>query len=133
MEATKDHISLETAKLLKDCGVESKYIFQPSIAGCYNGIYETSGGFAFLPGEKAQLKPEYSYPAFTWGEILWEYAGEFFGKKTISTDLFFENLNRYSQRAYECHGEVILHLLQKKKYDEADEMFKETCVLINNK
>jgi len=28
MKATKDHISLKTAKLLKDCGVESKHVWQ---------------------------------------------------------------------------------------------------------
>lgn len=142
MKATKDHISLETAKLLKDCGVESKYMYGEVWTGDTdnsvlkeNIIKQEDGLICYV---KLIKKLEISqgidqYPVFTWQEILWEYAEEFFGKKIINTDLFFENLNRYSQRAYERHGEVILHLLQQNKCDKADEYFREHCILINKK
>lgn len=142
MKATKDHISLKTAKLLKDCVVKSKYMYGEVWTGDTdnsvlkeNIIKQEDGLICYV---KLIKKLEISQgivqcPAFTWQEILWEHAELFFGRKTISTDLFFENLNRYSQRSYERHGEVILHLLQQKKYDKADEYFREHCILINNK
>lgn len=54
MEATKQHISLETAKLLKDCGIDSKYCFDEK----RNAVFESST-------RTGNIKVKY-YPAFTW-------------------------------------------------------------------
>lgn len=86
MKATKDHISLETLNLLKECGVNED-------------------------------------TPFTWQEILWEYAENFFGS----------NLIHYNNITWIQRTRDILSLLQQKKYDEADEYFREHCILINNK
>lgn len=62
MKANKTHISLETAKLLKDCGVKNikellkkdDYIVDPYL--------------------------DKVYPLYSWQEILWEYSEKFLGK-----------------------------------------------------
>lgn len=98
MKATKDHISFETAKLLKDCGIKNKYVMRDN------------------------------YPAFTWQEILWEHAEKFFGSETIHINGMDTGFGDYLEKPRE-----ILKLLQKKKYDKADEYFRKHCILINNK
>jgi len=119
MKANETHISLETAKLLKDYKVNSKYIFC-SIGvkiGCNtleNQIY----------GYKRRIKNNVKfahivpiYPAYTWDEILWKNDCKFF-------------INEYK---FDLNCEAILHLLQQRKYEEADLYFRERCVfkLIN--
>jgi hypothetical protein len=108
MEANSTHISLETAKLLKDCKIESEY------------------KFFFDNYDKGELKCSISnnehflqnivrtYPAYTWQEILWE-----------NNEVFF--INPYK---YDWNTKIILDLLQQKKYDEADKYFRENCILI---
>lgn len=107
MEANKTRISLATAKLLKDCGPktirdalsEENYIIDP---------YEDK-----------------VYPAYTWQEILWEYAGKFFHSSNLGrARLEFDGEWHYN------HIEHILNLLQQKKYQEADEYFRKNNNLI---
>lgn len=113
MKANSTHISIETAKLLKDCGVRASNHF----SGFY-GFYEKGS-------------PDKSFgelPAYTWQEILWEHAGEFFGKeiKNFVNDSY--EWGMWEGCAY--HSFQILALLQQKKYNEADEYFRKNCILI---
>lgn len=149
MKATKTHISLETAKLLKDCGVESEEMFVimetfSSTENMPNPIIVKRSRliekcFCWYKIDTNPLKEESEnyevhYPAFTWQEILWENADIFFNEDTMMEErnkkigqsaLFFDGPE------YKYHSIIILELLQQKKYDEADEYFKEHCVLIN--
>jgi hypothetical protein len=118
MEATKDHISLETAKLLKDSGIESEYYY----------VHDLWGG---LENEiKKGNRPEggYSwsvYPAYTWQEILWEYPQEFFGEKKWKAT--YPSGGYCDEAGYLAD---IMNLLQQKKYKEADQYFRDNCILI---
>jgi len=112
MKANKTHISLETAKLLKDCGVESEQWFVNTRLSSSNPDYRVSD----CGGDSGS-----DYPAYTWQEILWENAEKFFGR------------NNGYYRLEDKHNEVaedILYLLQQKKYEEADEYFRKNCILI---
>lgn len=107
MKATKDHISLETATPLKDCGVPSKFGY--SRTAFFNTDSNSSSW-----NEEWQIDEEHhEFPAFTWGEILWEHAEKFFGDE-----------NPYEQT------QEILFLIQQKKYDKADLYFRQNCILI---
>lgn len=137
MKATKDHISFETAKLLKDCGVESKYMYGEVWTGDTdnsvlkeNIIKQEDGLICHV---KLIKKLEISQgivqcPAFTWQEILWEYAEDFFGCETIHINGMDTGFGDYLEKPRE-----ILKFLQQKKYILADEYFREHCILINNK
>lgn len=109
MEADKDHISLDTAKLLKGCGVESKnwFVLYKDGKKCWDLVYFDK----VSPNDY-----NHSYSSFTWQEILWEYPEEFFWDE-YWTDLW--------------ETDEILKLLQQKKYKEADLYFREHCILIN--
>ena len=111
MKATKDHISLETAKLLKDCGVESKEYYL-----CI-GFYETDNTIEYYIEDWIIDDESGDHPAFTWQEILWEY-----------NEIFFNN--EYLQKSTTLITQTILTLLQQKKYEEADLYFREHCILI---
>ena len=91
MKATKDHISLETAKLLKDCGVESKYEWGcDGHHFCGEEEYEENN---YRVEEKwffSRFPEKPLGPAYTWQEILWEYAEEFFGGEYIETYYYEE-------------------------------------------
>ena len=104
MQATKEYISLETAKLLKDCGVESKYYYNRHLA---------DNNFCLTETDHSKISRWESFPAFTWQEILWEYSLE-------SLWEYFATL---------LAKEIIL-LLRQKKYKEADLYFREHCILI---
>jgi hypothetical protein len=111
MKANKTHISLETAKLLNDCGVGSKYYWYLEHAkNLPDGEWIIRGKEEYFPN---QILKDYFYPAYTWQEILWENAEKFFGKEV--------------PKYLEC-SEKILRLLQQEKYDEADEYFRDKCV-----
>lgn len=103
-KANSTHISLETANLLKDCGVESEYwyILHKDGKKCWDIVNIESLG----PNEWIDF-----YPAYSWKEILWEHAAKFF-------------FNEKSQT------EVILHFLRMQMYDQADNIFKENCIFI---
>ena len=107
MQANKTHISLETAKLLEDCGVESaKHWHETKYEGYkieYGKVPEDNNNEEFT-----------DYPAFTWQEILWENADKFFG-------VIYER----------DFSKEILFLLQQKKYEEADKYLRDHCILIN--
>ena len=116
MKADKTYISLETAKLLKDCGIESKQRFSKRID-------DEDIDFILCESWMADNNEIYkSYPAFTWQEILWEYAKEFFGSKMVG----------YGEDANEKRPREILQLLQQQKYNEADFYFRQYCILIKN-
>ena len=103
MEANKTHISLETAKLLRDCEVESEYIF-------------------------VTINYEIRFPAYTWSEILWENAEKFFGEEYLDNEV--KNIKR---PRYVVISIKILYILQQKKYEEADDYFREHCLACQNK
>lgn len=131
MKATKDYISLETAKLLKDCRIKNKWWSVvdtntkkrktiPSPSNKYYGVekdYYCCGG---------KIKGKEIWDIYTWQEILWEHAEEFFGENTpVEIDGFKTNYS--SSYPYCCE---ILNLLQQKKYEEADLYFRKNCKLI---
>jgi hypothetical protein len=105
MEANSTHISFETAKLLKDCGVESGKVFINTIER------EPNDGWKILES----INGVGEYPAYTWQEILWEYPVLFFGNEEGSE--YYKSIN-------------ILQKLQDKEYNEADQYFRDNCILI---
>ena len=123
MKATKDRISLETAMMLKDCEIESKssYVFVKEILRDDGSYYVYN-----LKKEKVDEHTNIIAPAFTWVEILWEYAEKFFGSEIISNA--YPTIN--DKKKYYYITKYILNLLQQKKYEEADLYFRENCILI---
>lgn len=123
MKANKTYISLETNKLLKDCGIESEYVYLEHVVEddiiFINKRSEYENGFGCNGYEKETLN---SFPAFTWQEILWEYSEEFFGAER----------NGYDKLMRDVHCEKIIWYLRNKIYDEADLYFRENCILIKN-
>jgi hypothetical protein len=129
MEATKEHISLETAKLLKDCGVEN------SLSWCIEpeGFKERD----WYIGKTNDSK----YPAFTWQEIeenteLFFGIGSYFFRKTIEFEISKKEAKRMDVpiqgRDSFTDTEYILFLRQQKKYKEADLYFREHCIFIKD-
>jgi hypothetical protein len=108
MKANKTYISLETAKLLKDCGD----------IPCNRQIYYS--GYISEVGALVSELEEGVYPLFAWQEILWENAEKFFEKGT----------NGYDKPMINVHTEKIIWYLRNKLYEEADVYFRKTCVLI---
>ena len=115
MKANSTHISLETAKLLKNCGVESNYwwILHKEGKKSWDVVDKGSTG----PNEWTDFAP-----AYTWQEILWEYPQEFFGEDAYDT---FGGFYRTCRFAVD-----ILDFLQDKEYDKADKYFRDNCILI---
>ena len=111
MKANSTHISLETAKLLKDCKLNSSAYY------CNEKLIRKP----LFRGKTISAENEI-YPAYTWQEILWEYPQEFFG-----SDLWFDNHNA----KWWIYSDSIFRFLQKKKYDEVDQYFRDNCILIN--
>ena len=127
-EANETYISLETAKLLKDCGVESKMYFNSKgkttkVKNVYKTITYVSE-YDSVEDEKRLIR--INLPAFSWQEILWEHAEEFFPEYKDGQDNNFA----YSRSARFTILPRILELLQEKKYEEADLYFREKCILI---
>jgi len=124
MKATKDHISLETAKLLKDCGVESKDTYQMQFALSY---YTTIGksGYGLKDKILREIGEDVEFPAFSWQEILWEYPKSFFGGKNH----YQVTINSSPESGFDYIATEILILLQQQKYDEADLYFRKNCIL----
>ena len=119
MKANETHISLETAKLLKDCGVESKYIYY-RYSDCPDGREDWHiGETKKHKGSTLHLE---EHTAYTWQEIMWEYTEEFFEE---IKDYFVVNPHYVEKVTRE-----ILYLLQQKKYEESDMYFRENCILI---
>jgi len=113
MKANSTHISLETAKLLKDCRVESEYKF-------FFDNYDKGELKCSISNNKHFLQNIVrTYPAYTWQEILWEYDEEFFGENEIKQNLSHIGIT-----------DTILFYLQRKEYDEADQYFRDNCILI---
>ena len=128
MKANEIHISLETAKLLKDCGVESEYqfIFENT------SIYQDKGEPTWIVIHNKNHIP--LYPAYTWQEI------------EDNAELFFDNTRNYCRGdhqiskpkdcynccyQYEIDIEEIKKLRLQKKYEEADEYFRKNSILTN--
>ena len=105
MQATKDHISLETAKLLKDCLVDQGHWYTDD--GIFHSVFPYTTGNV--------------YPAYTWQEILWEHAEEFWEDETKTED---------HRRGMDYATTKIKRFLQKKEYDNADLYFRKHCILI---
>jgi hypothetical protein len=133
MKANKTHISLETAKLLIDCGVESEYIFF------------TQNKKSFISNKKKNHRD--GYPAFAWGEILWEYPDKFFGVGEKTKNYFdgkeHEFLGGKLSYSYDEGGAIefttkesryvalqIFSRLMQGKYEQADKYFRRNCILI---
>lgn len=127
--ATKNGIGLETAKLFPITGIQAKYCFFKDING-YR-IEKTDIVKQILNGisGKYNNNPEVRdiYPAYTWQEILWEHAEEFFGKK-LNTEY-----QHYRRSEYVIRTESILKALQQKDYEKAEQIFMDNCILINKK
>lgn len=89
------HISLETAKLLKDCKInsESTYQIQHSL-----NYYQTIGKKSCGLGDKVlrECGMDVEYPAYTWQEILWEFPAEFFG---VTTE---EEMEKWENKYIDC-------------------------------
>jgi hypothetical protein len=108
MEATKDYISLETAKLLEGkLRIDNEW-------GYYSTSYDNYTDY-FISDNKHYWRTQPNYPAYTWEEILWEYPVLFFGNEEGSE--YYKSIN-------------ILQKLQDKQYDEADKYFRDNCILI---
>ena len=112
MKANNTHISLETAKLLKDCKVACGQVYSPYLNGWIIELTENAGTTI-----SQQL------PAYTWQEILWEYPTEFFGNVGWDGDDGYVNDSEY-------YTTEILYLLQQKEYDKADKYLQDHCILI---
>ena len=141
MKANENYISLETAKLLKDCGL---YHY----SGTYTNISEIGDYDYYSIIEKdISLRTEYDhgtymdclyrngniggmgldrgaevYPAFTWWEILWKYPKQLLGSKRSGFNEGVLDRNFYTL--------YILRFLQQEQYDQADQYFREHCILI---
>ena len=135
-KANKNHISLKTAKLLKDCGIFSKYHYADQGDNRKHKIvnYVDSDAIITTNNEKRKTK---DYPAFTWQEILWEYPDKFFGEEEMTSSELSRNIvphedcNLCSMNRNLYYPNIILNLLQQKKYQEADDYFVEHCILTN--
>ena len=120
MKANENYISLETGKLLKDCGLESEWYFNKYKARDFNLDNIDKSKYA-------DNKQDWEcYPAFTWWEILRKYPEQFFGGELISKGSLGDSNCRVYTRD-------LLYLLQKNQFNEADMYFRIYCILINNK
>lgn len=133
MEATKQHISLETGKLLRFCGVKNSLVFTNECDYEYldNGFTivkpkENKYIVLKLFRERFDLRVGIEYPAFTWQEILWEYPDKFFGDNPITNN--YKSIN--DKKIYWYKTKFILNLLQKNEYTNADLYFRKNCILI---
>lgn len=118
MKANSTHISLETAKLLKDCKVESEYFYyQDELIHneLFYKIYNEHKELGIYGIELQEKMKNICYSAYTWQEILWEYPILFFGNEEGSE--YYKSIN-------------ILQKLQDKEYDKADKYFRDNCILI---
>ena len=119
MKANENYISLETGKLLKDCGLESEWYFNKYKARDFNLDNIDKSKYA-------DNKQDWEcYPAFTWWEILWKYPKQLLGSKRSGFNEGVLDRNFYTL--------YILRFLQQEQYDQADQYFREHCILINNK
>lgn len=126
MKANSTHISLETAKLLKDCGVDSEYYYYQNELihnELFYKIYNEHKGMGIYGVQCQHKMMSKCYPAYTWQEILWEYPQEFFGKCSEAVIPSAGYCDEAGCPAY------LLALLQQKKYDEADKYFQDHCIL----
>ena len=116
MKANETNISLECAKLLNDCGLDSKYYYEPT-TNPHKEVWRIVFGKNNFPEE---------FPhAFAWQEILWKYHKEFFGEE--------ENMKGLLFRPYEFYSHKIITRLQEGRYEEAEKIFIENCILIDKK
>lgn len=104
--ATKDYISIDTAILLKNCGIDSKYYYSMWYWG---NLYITQK--IWFSNSEWNM-----YPLFTWQEILWENGSKFFWEKD-------------TQQVWICQRTIFIFLTENKYY-EADKFFRENCILI---
>ena len=139
MNANKTHISLETAKLLKDCGVESEYAYVDCEKEAIHiehwqtidGEWGSCRTIVFEKPEEYDIFNIEGVYAYTWQEILWENAEKFFGEEIKYGKIDEKSqMQRIDVNNHE-HEYTILLLLQQKKYEEADDFFRKKCVLID--
>lgn len=116
MNATNKHISLEAAKLLKDCGLDANMYYWKSEMGIIEIVKVSDEKYQQLVYLQAEL-----YPAYTWAEILWKYHKEFFGNDVNKNSVLY---------AHERYPILILKYLQEGKVESADKYFRENCILI---
>lgn len=125
-KANETHISLETAMLLKGCGVESKMYYVDLGVTPFEPDEPYIEVWSIEPSEDLtddDIKS--SYPAYTWQEVLLE-AKTFFGSEWIKHRDWY---NGGEYRAYIIISEKLLRLLQQKKYEEADLYFRKNTIL----
>lgn len=125
MKANETHIGLETAILLKECGVASNLSFAFAEKIETKVVYTEDVPLGF-----------YRFPAFTWQEILWEYPKEFFGEKYRLDDRYINEETEgieIRKPAYKLIPELILGCLQDGYFGRADQIFKANCIIIKDK
>lgn len=119
MRANETHISLETAKLLKNCEVESEYWYlciDDGLGEHPHGVEVTKLTSADFSVDWARTTCRDSCRAYSWQEIEGN-ANKFF------------NMETKESYCYELSKMKLF--LQQKKYEEADIYFRENCILIN--
>jgi len=142
MTANQKFINLETAKLLKDCGVESEYVFS-NFMGCAL-TKEFNIECKYSKDEIKDFEDEFGeigiqiYPAFTWQEI--EHFSQLFfgvddyyyarGEETKGKNDWNDEFD-YVLKSFEYHSIFLLKLRLENKYEEAELYFREHCILIN--
>ena len=134
MKPDQTGIGLEAAKLLKSVGgIISKYVFV---------TMNTSLQTEFMPDPIVVSRVslvrtnmcyynigqnyEIHYPAYTWQEVLWEYAKQFFGNKLIESE-------HHQTPAFIYFAKLILVQLQRQDYEQAEKIFLENCILLKTK
>lgn len=125
MEATKDNISLETAKLLKDYNLFSQWKYCIGGDKCeteYTLIHEDDDGASYTD----------RYPAYSWWDILRKYPEKFFWHEINSFNRakYIWMWNWLITNNYRWCCINILLLLQQKDYEQADLYFRHSCILI---
>lgn len=117
MQATADHLSLETCKLLKDCGVESSLWWHYYVS---DNLYIAGTCWMDLD----PLESDAAIPCYTWSDVLWKHADKFFGSSFVRLG---RSILDEASLIVPCY---ILRCLKEGDYERADQMFKDKCILI---
>jgi len=131
MKPDKNGIGLEAAKLFEPSKFRGKKIFDVKKGKRVNCSTTRLCNFKKV------------YPAYTWQDILWEYALEFFGEdgmkpkeeneQYIDCDCSGRDMSFERHIVYPSITQVILFLLQQKNYEQAEKIFIENCILLKTK
>lgn len=132
MKADKNGIGLETAKLLERWEIPPRKEYCVLMDIRFDKLEKDIS--LIKQGTRPFYKFDYKkypgnnyyeayYPAYTWQEILWVHAEEFFGKKYVCS-------GGCSVPAYVYYSKIILVQLQRKEYQKAEQIFIDNCILL---